>query len=116
MTDEKYQGWANRETWAFNLHWSNDQGLYNMLLEDAREFVAGEDRSGYEGNAFARRVGEHVIEWLEEQLDSGVFGDDTERMLRKEIGSFWRVDEVEVGDSVLESLTNEGMVDEVEVG
>ena len=37
--DESYNGWANRETWAFNLHWQNDQGFYLWVLESASEVI-----------------------------------------------------------------------------
>ena len=33
--ENKYEGWANRETWAFNMWISNDYGLYKI----ARNFV-----------------------------------------------------------------------------
>ena len=35
--ENKYNGWANRETWAFNMWISNDYGLYKI----ARHFVGG---------------------------------------------------------------------------
>lgn len=31
MTNEEYNGWVNRETWAMALHLSNDYGLYTHL-------------------------------------------------------------------------------------
>jgi hypothetical protein len=30
---EAYSGWTNRETWAFMLHISNDEGLFTMARE-----------------------------------------------------------------------------------
>lgn len=36
---EEYNGYANRETWAFNLHWQNDQGLYTWVLESAQGVI-----------------------------------------------------------------------------
>jgi len=44
MTEEGYNGWRDRATWALNLHWSNEQDLYRRLAEVAREAIfASED-------------------------------------------------------------------------
>jgi len=48
--EEKYQGWANRETWAIALHFGNDEGLYNLakeLVEQAKA-TAERDWRGYQ--------------------------------------------------------------------
>ena len=38
MANEKgYQGWANYETWAVNLHITNDYNSYNYWTERAKE-------------------------------------------------------------------------------
>ena len=112
MTDETYNGYANRETWAFNLHWQNDQGLYNETLSVAREYIANgneDDRTDY-------RIGELVVEYWRELMDSDVFTDDAGvrhltrdlQMFRDEVGSWWRIDYAEVGAAVRESLEVEG--------
>jgi len=34
MSDEQgYNGWTNYETWCVNLWLTNDQGLYNLMLQ-----------------------------------------------------------------------------------
>ena len=104
MSDDTYQGWKNRETWAFNLHWSNDRGLYEETLERAKEWLSeNEDASDYE-------LGDYIIEYwkdfIEDYEDS--FGSklpDALAMYRDEVGSWWRVDEAEIGASVRESLS-----------
>lgn len=57
MSDETYQGWANRETWAFNLHWSNDQGFYNETLEQAQDYEPAPDGFVLAGNVTVCRNG-----------------------------------------------------------
>ena len=47
-TDEKYNGWTNRETWLVALHINNDQGFQEMTHERLREAV-GEVVVGDEG-------------------------------------------------------------------
>jgi hypothetical protein len=39
MTDERYQGWKNYETWAVALHINNDQPTQDYWHEAAREAI-----------------------------------------------------------------------------
>ena len=39
-TQEKYQGWANWETWNVALWFGNDQGLYHAVREHPTKFTA----------------------------------------------------------------------------
>ena len=112
MTDtETYNGWKNRETWAFNLHWQNDQGLYSVTLDEAREWmkdyplIAEADQTG-------SHLGEAVVTYWRDVIDSygGEFGTGLPvvlAMMRDEVGSWWRIDYAEVGAAVRESLDND---------
>lgn len=118
-TDDTYNGYTNRETWAFNLHWQNDQGLYNDVLDHAREYLtetygdewatlpADEMRGAEYG------VGESVVTYLRDQLweyAENAEGPDLARgvlLIMSDIGSFWRINHAEVGAAVRESLENE---------
>lgn len=91
MSDETYNGWANRETWAASLHISNDQGLMEM----ATERLEGIDSESF-------RLGETLAEWYDEILDE--FGDSEGiRMMAKEVGSAWRVDWQSVAEGLVEA-------------
>ena len=103
MTDETYNGYANRETWAFNLHWQNDQGLYSETLEAAANPLPEWSDSS---------IGEYVVNYWRDQIDSyeeevGAPLPAVLRMFRDEVGSWWRVDYAEVGAAVRESLDAE---------
>lgn len=117
MTDDTYNGYSNRETWAFNLHWQNDQGLYNMVLEYAADVMADLDGDGndldrgdgYDSSVTDYGLGERVVEYVKELLEehmTGVPTDGTDMMYR-EVGSWWRIDYAEVGAAVRESLDAE---------
>ena len=119
MTDtETYNGWKNRETWAFNLHWQNDQGMYNVTLEEARRYIeetygkahhlihdADERRGAYYGAA--ERIIEFWQEQMEEAEDEGMTLDSTLRGFRSDVGSWWRIDVRETAAALAESLDAE---------
>ena len=100
--NENYQGWANRETWAFMLHVNNDQGLYSETLEVAKQHGGSDDFL----------LGQAVVIYWEGTFEGWAeeFGTplpDGLAMFRNEVGSWWRVDYAEVGAAVRESLENE---------
>lgn len=102
--DDTYNGWKNRETWAFNLHWQNDQGLYNETLEEARRWLWS-NASSPEND---RALGEHIVEHFRDNLIESD-RDSWEHVVSilSDIGSFWRIDHAETGAAVRESLDNE---------
>lgn len=111
MTDsETCNGYANRETWAFNLHWQNDQGLYNETLEQVREWEGTFNVTP--GELSDSQLGEYVVAYWRDLLDTyeetaGAPLPEGLRMFDREVGSWWRVDYAEVGAAVRESLDNE---------
>lgn len=105
MNDETYNGYSNRETWAFNLHWQNDQALYSETLERVRDCHGFEEASDF-------TLGEQVVAYWREQLDTyeetyGAGLPAVLHMFDREVGSWWRINNAEVGAAVRESLDNE---------
>lgn len=97
---DEYNGWTNRETWAFMLHVNNDQGLQQDALATAGETVA---KHGDPGNW---DIGEAVVEFFQDMIAEFAPGDTPEglRTMDQEVGSWWRVDRCEVGASFREDL------------
>jgi len=89
MSDETYNGWTNRETWATNLWLSNDEGLYDWARERAQR---------------AADPATACKEFVEELLDpnEALLSEELRHSISSDIGSLWRVDWQEVAESLLE--------------
>jgi hypothetical protein len=90
----EYEGWANRETWAFMLNVNNEQGVQDLAHREVRRCIA----NGYHPNA----TGEHVVTWFHEWLfdvieDGWTTAAEAYRILL-EVGSWWRIDNAEIGE------------------
>jgi hypothetical protein len=130
-TDETYNGWANRETWAAALWINNDEGIQESIYDLVRELVEQHGRDTYDGCTDCRQgdhsqncetdldavqrisptfVGEQIREWLDEMFDvdthDGVLPRDIVTMM-KDIGSLWRVDWHDIGRMFLADATEQ---------
>jgi hypothetical protein len=96
QSTEEYNGWTNRETWAAALHLSNDESLYQAVLElldpDGAKWSNGD------------RIEAFVTTNVERQLFPQP-GDEPDpwgqlwRSMISDVGSFWRVDWPAVAES-----------------
>ena len=110
-TDETYNGWTNRETWALALYINNDQGWQESVHEALREDLAWINALTSFGMpveaAQEQRAGEVVKNHTEELFDydthEGIFTRDL-FMAMTDIGSLYRVNWDEIGASFLADI------------
>ena len=115
MTDETYNGWTNRETWAIQLHLSNNEGDYNAMREQASEiwdedeaFLEDEISSEDRKSAAVGTMAEYIKEWTEEVFESVLNSEEIRagyantneaaRMFVSDVGSWWRADFYEIAE------------------
>lgn len=84
--DDMYNGWKNKETWAANLWLANEFEAYCEAVDTVKEMVA----DGFSPLA----VGDALVALLR---DRALRGDDVGQCILRDVGSFWRIDEAELG-------------------
>jgi len=110
MSYETCNGWSNYETWACNLHLSNDQNLCNYVLglvADAELEAEGGER---DAENILRDSLHELVEGIycavfDRVLNTGVALEGHERawgLLVQDVGSMHRVDFREIAASWLE--------------
>jgi len=102
MCDQTYNGWTNRETWAFHLWIRNEQTTAaeaQLVVEQAAARACPDNRDD------ARRI---VVDALREWW-SGVIRAARDygysaalATMRDEVGSLWRVDWAAIADAMLD--------------
>jgi hypothetical protein len=93
MSDETYNGWTNRETWATALHIDNEQRLQAKVLELAKE------------NQTQRELADAIESWIDDYFDENWV---QARTMREDIGSLYRVNWWEIAEGYL-IKTSEGV-------
>lgn len=115
---EEYNGWINRETWAFMLWQSGDAFLYDLMRDMSAQIAVdqgifeNEDAlAGYISNRGMTNIekrnlgAEYVKEWsdyAEEMLESDY--SELFKLALSDIGSMWRVDPESIGDALEEHV------------
>jgi hypothetical protein len=114
MTDDTYEGWTNRETWALNLWLSNDQGLYEMTRERVADWLKRYEADAKDEHYAKVRAGEAVKELWEELTDpdEGLMSAENILAMVRDVGSEYRVDWDEIGRHWLEDVTENPVTDE----
>ena len=118
LVSEEYNGWINRETWAFMLWQSGTSAMYDLMRDLSAQIAVKQGIFEHEGDAKGnisnrgmtdiqkRNLGaEYVKEWsdyanqLIVEVEEGDF-----YMALQDIGSMWRVDPESVGDALEEHV------------
>lgn len=70
MISTKYNGWTNYPTWAVNLWMANDEGLYDLVREHARECIdeASEHRNVPEIWTAEQAARFTLADWMKDEL------------------------------------------------
>lgn len=103
--DETYNGWTNRETWAFMLYVNNDEGLSMSARECVATAAAGAEWAPYMPDdeeletAFVRTaMADALKDWAEMHFTRDGYTDDTGGSwpddladMARDIGSLWRI-------------------------
>lgn len=104
--EENYNGWSNRETWATMLHIDNDQVLYEIARDYAKEEIQGHDE-GEEINSYY--LGQTLKGWIEDDLLTleNISGNQGLWLMLTDIGSLYRVNWREIAENLLDQVKEE---------
>lgn len=101
MTNEKYNGWTNRETWATHLWITNDEGFYSYVEERRRAVWSMESKGPSRLGRFAYEL-EEFFKVHSADAQEGEASKEVLSMLF-DIGSLWRVN----WDEIAKALSSE---------
>lgn len=109
MSETTHEGWANRETWAANLWFANDEGLYRSVLDlagEALDSVDVDDFAPFDSieKAAAYQLERMLEDFYDELVDqafgmgsaAGVEANEELKTMVRDIGSTWRIDYAEL--------------------
>jgi hypothetical protein len=100
MSDQEYNGWSNRETWATALHIDNDSGLYDNVLEQTKNYTDTE-------HPIAGLAGE-IESFIDEVLDyENIKHNRNAFLMLTDIGSLYRVNWREIAEYYLTQVKEE---------
>lgn len=95
MSDDTYHGWTNRETWAFMMLTNQDPNRQAWSYWRSQEILMEWP------DAHPRAVGEKLVEETRDWARQFYGRNETATAMIHEVGSFWRVDDDEVGRHIL---------------
>lgn len=112
MTNQEYNGWYNRETWATALHINNDQALQELAQDYALTALNehANDSSDKESNISSAIycLEDTLQNWICEDLLTleNVTGNQALFNMLTDIGSLYRVNWSEIADSFISELVS----------
>jgi len=102
--EETYNGWSNRETWAYALWLGNDQGLYDSMTENIDDIIRhtypDRDKAISDLEDWLKANLEELKEFSNQIAHKDCKGECVHLML-EDIGSDWRIDYREIAESEL---------------
>jgi len=107
-TEQEYNGWSNRETWATALHINNDQYLYETAQGYTEATIenhpATEDGAGQSEAIYC--LADTLETWITEDLltSENLAGNQGLFSMLTDIGSLYRVNWSEIADSFLSEM------------
>lgn len=125
--DEKYNGWSNRETWAYSMHIGNDEGMYNELQDAIKEIVSRHideiddiELSDNDKESAINDLEKWLKDYLEQLKEMGNEFNHSEckgfciHDMIDEIGSDWRIDFHEIAENEIDDNWNEALKEKKE--
>ena len=91
-TEQEYNGWSNKATWAFKLHIDNNEGDYNYWRDETKTLELHE-------------LAVKLEEWFNEVFDSVIEGEtvtEEAKSMVKDVGNGHDINWREVADSLKE--------------
>ena len=99
MDNEKYNGWHNRATWAFNLWITNNEGDYRYWIEEAKNSDTSEE--------LADRMKEYLEELQQTIIERPDHTTKEARQMLLDIGNITDIDYYEVAKGFFDELESE---------
>ncbi len=113
---EEYNGWINRETWAFMLWQSGTAHMYDLMRDMAAQIAVKQGIFEHEGDGKGeisnrgmtdiekRNLGAEYVQQWSDYAEEIAREDGDFYLAIQDIGSMWRVDPESVGDALEEHV------------